>query len=69
MVEVILVYLSIGALIWLVIERLGIVRQTYDAAVARGEPRTKTGTVMATAMVIVGWPRFVWMWVKGMART
>ena len=68
MVEVILVYLSIGAMIWLLLDGLGLVRAGYLASRARAEASPGGALVLATLMVIVLWPRLVFMWLKGMAR-
>jgi hypothetical protein len=69
MVEVILIYLSIGALIWLVLDGLGLVRAGYLASRARAEASPGVAMVFATLMVIVLWPWLVFTWLKGMART
>ena len=64
-----LVYLEIGALIWLALYGLGIVHASYAASRARGAASPGSALVLATVLMIVQWPRFVFLWVKGMART
>jgi hypothetical protein len=60
-----LVYLLVGSLIWLFLDWAGIVKSSYRARLARGEPTTWGGLTLATVFVIVGWPMFVSMWIKG----
>lgn len=57
-----LVYLSIGAVLWLVLDGLGIIDNTF-ATRAQASSRAM---VLATLMMIVGWPVFVFNWLKGM---
>lgn len=57
-----LIYLSIGGVIWLVLDGLGIIDSTFAA-------RTQASSramVLATLMMIFGWPWFVKNWLKGM---
>jgi hypothetical protein len=62
MVTAFLVYCSVGSLIWLVLDGLGIIENTFAAR------NSSTGAmVLATLFMIVGWPLFVWKWAKGMA--
>lgn len=57
-----LVYLSGGSLIWLVLDGLGIIGNTF---VARPSSSARA-LVLASLMMIVGWPVFVARWVRGM---
>lgn len=57
-----LVYLSIGSVLWLVLDGLGIIDNTF-AARAR---KSKRAMVLATLMMIAGWPAFVVSWLRGM---
>lgn len=65
LVTCILTYLLIGSLIWVFLDWTGIVKHSYQARIARGEPTNWRGLTLATAFVIVGWPVFVWMWING----
>jgi hypothetical protein len=64
-----LVYLSIGALIWLLLDCLGVINSSFTAARSGAKPSSPQALVLATAMMIAAWPLFVFVWVKGMART
>lgn len=57
-----LVYLSIGGVIWLVLDGLGIIDNTF----AVRPDATGRAMVLATLMMIFGWPKFIWSWVDGM---
>jgi hypothetical protein len=59
-----LVYIMIGSVIWMVLDGLGIIQNTF---VARPNA-TKPAMVLATLMMIFAWPRFVYVWIKGMRR-
>lgn len=59
-----LVYIMIGSVIWMVLDGLGIIQNTF---VARPNA-TRTAMVLATLMMIFAWPRFVYVWIKGMRR-
>lgn len=62
MITGILVYINIGSIIWLILDGLGIIDNTYAA-------RTNTSSkamVLATLMMIFAWPVFVFTWVRGM---
>ena len=54
-----LVYVAIGALIWLVLDGLGVIRNTYLKRAARGERPSTAGMVLATLLLILTWPVFV----------
>jgi hypothetical protein len=62
MVTAILIYLSIGSVIWLILDGTGVIDNTY-AARNRSAGRAM---VFATIMMIVCWPLFVARWLKGM---
>lgn len=57
-----LVYLSVGSLIWLLLDGLGIIDNTFAAR----SNATARAMVLATLMMIVAWPLFVFTWIKGM---
>jgi hypothetical protein len=59
-----LVYLAIGAALWVVLEGLGVVRASLTARPVRSS--FAMGVVIV--MVIVGWPVFVALWLIGMMR-
>lgn len=59
-----LVYLSIGSLIWLVLDGLGVIDHSF-----RVRPHSSgKALVLASAMMIVGWPAFIYCWLRGMVR-
>lgn len=58
-----LVYLSVGSCIWLVLDGLGVIGNTFADRDA-----SRQAMVLATLMMILGWPLFVFWWVKGMLR-
>lgn len=60
-IEAFLIYLSIGSLIWLILDGLGIIDNTY--AKRNSHPRAM---VLATLYMILAWPWFIAMWLKGM---
>lgn len=64
LVTCVLVYLSIGSLVWLVLDGLGIINNRFVAH----PQRSGRALVLATLMMIVGWPVFVTQWIKGMLR-
>lgn len=57
------IYLSIGAALWALLDGAGVVQTTYAATPLRSR---KAAMVLATLMMIAGWPVFVHGWVKGM---
>lgn len=59
-----LIHLSVGSLIWLVLDGLGIIENTFAA---RNQVSSRA-MLLATLMMIVAWPAFVYAWVKGMRR-
>lgn len=54
LVTFLLVYLSIGSLIWLLLDGLGIIDNTFAARRSSAQ-----AMVLATLMMIFGWPLFV----------
>ena len=58
-----LVYLSVGSGIWLVLDGLGVISNSFAAKQSRSG-----ALVLATLMMIVGWPVFIYAWLKGMLR-
>lgn len=59
-----LIYLSVGSMIWLILDGLGIINNTFDAR----HHSSKRAMVLATLMMIAGWPVFVAAWLRGMWR-
>lgn len=59
-----LVYLSVGSLIWLVLDGLGIIENSF----VEHPQRSSRALVFATVMMIVGWPKFVAAWIIGMRK-
>lgn len=57
-----LIYLNTGALIWCFLDCTGVIDNTY----ANRNMASKRAMVLATLMMIVCWPVFVFSWVKGM---
>lgn len=68
MITALTVYLSIGAVIWLVLDRISVIERSFGAARAAGTRIAAQALVLATLMMIVAWPVFVFVWLKGMAR-
>jgi hypothetical protein len=60
-----LVYLSIGAVLWMLLDGLGIIDISHHND---GRPMRKPAAVIAAVSMIVQWPRFVWHWIKGARR-
>lgn len=59
-VTALLVWTSLGAMILIVLDGLGIVRKTYLTR----PNTTRTGMVLASLMVIVAWPMFGYVWLR-----
>lgn len=59
-----LVYCSTGSMIWLILDGLGIINNTFT----RQNPGSGA-MVTATLFMIVGWPVFIGRWVWGMCTT
>jgi len=55
----IMIYLSIGALVWLAVLRSGFLIAHVNDRKRRGEPCTMTGLVTATVLFIIIWPFIV----------
>lgn len=60
-VTVFLVHCSIGGLIWVILDGLGVIQNTFTPG------KSGTAVVIATLIMVLGWPLFVWRWLKGMA--
>jgi hypothetical protein len=65
-VTFVLVWLFIGALLWMLLDAKGVITDSVRVRVLRGERVSATGLILASLYVIVAWPAFVWGWVKGM---
>lgn len=63
MVTFALVYLSIGALLWALLDGAGVVQSQFDNTPERSR---KLAMVLATLMMIGGWPVFLHRWMRGM---
>jgi len=59
-----LVYLSIGSGLWVVLDGLGIIDNSFSARTSA----SRRAMVLATLMMILAWPWFVALWVRGMWR-
>lgn len=68
LVTLLLWWLLVGAVIWMVLDGLGIVRESVEVRRAAGRSATTAGVVLATLLVIIAWPAFVFVWAKGMRR-
>jgi hypothetical protein len=62
LVTISLVYLSIGAVLWLVLDGLGMIDISHHKD---GRPMRNPAAVIAAVSMIVQWPRFAWVWIKG----
>jgi hypothetical protein len=62
MITVLLVYLTVGSLIWVIPDGLGIIDNTFTAH------KSGPAMVLATLMMIGAWPWFVVIWLRGMWR-
>jgi len=65
MITALLIYLSIGSLIWVFMDMSGII----DTSVARRNAHLGASLVLATLAMILLWPWFVASWALGMWRT
>lgn len=59
------IYLSIGSVIWLALDGLGIIDNSFAA---RNQASSRA-MVLATLMMILAWPLFIFNWLKGMLRS
>lgn len=57
-------YLAVGAVIWIVLDRLGVIAKTHRARVARGASTVLLHYTIATLFVIFGWPIFAVRYVR-----
>jgi hypothetical protein len=64
-VTVLFVYIMIGAVILIALDRLGIVARTF---VSRPDVSPRA-LVLASLMVVAAWPMFVWVWCKGLRQS
>jgi thiosulfate reductase cytochrome b subunit len=58
------VYVLIGAVLWMVLDGLGILKNSFAERLARGNPTSMRVATLATAMMILCWPKFAWAFVK-----
>ena len=63
LITFLMVYLSIGASLWALLDGAGVVQTRFAAAPLRSR---SLAMVLATLMMIGSWPVFVHRWVKGM---
>ena len=61
-----LIYLCAGSLLWVLLDAWGIVDHTIKARLKRGEKSSMAALVIATAMMILAWPVFVFGFLAGM---
>lgn len=62
MITVFQIHLSVGSVLWLLLDWTGVIDNTLSAR-SGASPRA---AVIATVMMIALWPWFVWEWVRGM---
>jgi hypothetical protein len=60
-----LVHCSIGSMIWVVLDGLGIIDNTFS----KRNAGARKAMVTATIFMIVGWPVFIGRWLWGMCTT
>lgn len=60
-----LVHCSIGSMIWVVLDGLGIIDNTFS----KRNAGARKAMVTATLFMIVGWPVFIGRWLWGMCTT
>jgi hypothetical protein len=63
-----LAYLMIGSLVWMLLDGLGIVRNSFEARLARGRPVSFLRGALATAAAILAWPMIVYVFLRGRVR-
>jgi len=61
-----LIYLCAGSLLWVLLDAWGIVEHTIKARQKRGEKSSLAALVIATLMMILAWPVFVFGFLAGM---
>ena len=62
-----LIYLCAGSLMWVFLDRFGIVESTLDQRLKRGlGPPTGSAIAIATTMMILAWPVFAAGFLAGM---
>lgn len=65
MIEGITIYLLIGAAFLIALDCSGRVENTYQVWRAQGRAPSLVVVTTAAVMMVVGWPRFIWLWVRG----
>lgn len=58
-----LIHLSVGSCLWLILDGLGVIGNTFA-----NRDASRQAMVLATLMMMVGWPWFVYSWLRGMVR-
>lgn len=58
------VYLAAGSVMWMFMDHLGIVENSFEARLAAGKPVSMRIAVLATVLMILAWPKFAWAFVK-----
>jgi uncharacterized membrane protein YdjX (TVP38/TMEM64 family) len=64
-VTCILIYLAIGAVLWMLLDGLGFVRAQILDWNARGKKLSALSFFLAILLVVVAWPKFVWVMLRG----
>lgn len=59
------IYFSIGLAIWIALDACGIISDTDAERIAAGKPMG-LAIVSSTVALVVMWPLFVWIWLRGM---
>ena len=62
-----LIYLCAGSLLWVLLDAWGIVDHTIKARLKRGENSSLAALTIATSMMILAWPVFVFGFLAGLA--
>ena len=65
-VEPCLIWLLIGSLVWMTMDGVGIVSDTYALWLREGRAPSAGVMVVATIYAIVVWPYFVWKFFEGL---
>jgi len=61
-----LIHLCAGSLLWVLLDAFGIVQHTIEQRIKRGMKPTLPALVIATMMMILAWPVFIFGFLAGM---
>lgn len=68
MIDAVMAYLTVGALVWLGMDGLGIIAESVAARSAHGKQVTRGGVALASVWMICVWPVFVFALMRGLWR-